>query len=58
MFLKKGDVVRVASKSEVEPRLQGAEGVVTGFRPDGLVVVRLPGGMRAPFRRDELEPLP
>lgn len=56
-MLRKGDAVRVIPRPTVEAGLEGAAGVVTGFRPDGLVVVRLPGGVRAPFRREELEAL-
>jgi hypothetical protein len=56
-MLHKGDGVRVLPRSPVEASLQGAAGIVTGFRPDGLVVVLLPGGARAPFRREELEEL-
>jgi hypothetical protein len=58
LLLRKGDEVRVGAAATVEPSLRGVAGVVMGFRPDGLVVVRLAGGQRAPFRREELEARP
>lgn len=57
-MLRKGDAVRVLPLPPVEDRLRDALGVVTGFRPDGLVVVQLRSGARAPFRREELEAVP
>lgn len=55
MQVRKGDAV-VVPRAPGEPAA-AATGVVQGLRPDGLVVVMLPGGVRKAFRAEELEPL-
>lgn len=57
MPIRKGQAVRVVDDLVIEGRFRGATGVVTGLRPDGLVVVQFTGGVRAPFRAEQLLPI-
>jgi hypothetical protein len=55
MALPKGTAVRPRAP-DVEGAWEGPPGTVMGMRPDGFVVVQLPGGARRPFRAEDLEP--